>query len=74
MRDARVDGWMLGVEGLGTCRVSVTTVLSVGDLSSCGAGAVCSFGGLLVLVLVVGFVVCVFILGGSCGFSLGNGI
>ena len=29
--------------------VSVATVLSVGDLSSCRAGAACSFGGILVV-------------------------
>ena len=58
--------------------VSVAAVLSVGDLSSCGTRAACSFGGLLVvgpsLVLVVRFVVYVFILGGSRGFFLGDGI
>ena len=27
----------------------MAAVLSVGDLSSCGAGAACSFGGLLVI-------------------------
>ena len=52
----------------------MAAVLSVGDLSSCGTGVTCSFGGLLVLVLVVGFVVCVFILGGSLGFFLDDGI
>ena len=51
----------------------MVVVLSVGDLSSCCAGAACSFRGLLVLVLVVGFVVCLSILGESWGVFLGDG-
>ena len=43
------DGWMWGSRDWGLAGGSVVAVLSVGDLSSCGAGTACSFGGLLVV-------------------------
>ena len=74
-------GSMVGCWGSrdwGLVGVSVAAVLLAGDLSSCGAGAACSFGGLLVVgpsISPCGWVeVCVFILGGSWGFFLGDGI
>ena len=45
-------GSMVGCWGSrdwGLAGISVAVVLSVGDLSSCGTGATCSFGGLLVV-------------------------
>ena len=45
-------GSMVGCWGSrdwGLAGVSVAAVLSVGDISSCGLGAACSFGGLLVV-------------------------
>ena len=38
-----------GSRDRGLAGVSVAAVLSIGDLSSCGAGAACIFGGLLVV-------------------------
>ena len=66
-----VGSW--GSRDWGLAGVSVAAVLLVVDLFSCGAGVACSFGGLLVVgpsISLCGWVaVCVFILGGSLGFS-----
>ena len=52
LRDVRVRWLDVGGRGIGDLQGlagSVAAMLSVGDLSSCGAGAACSFGGLLVV-------------------------
>ena len=67
-----------GSRDCGLVGISVAAVLLVGDLSSCGMGATCSFGGLLVVGpgISPGGWVCslCFHLWGVSWFFLGDGI